>query len=74
VAIVATRLTLASDWPTQLRGPSANGKYLFGLLLSPAQLFRDQDTAALSNSIAHSTSTSKTAVDAVARSICNWEP
>ena len=26
VAMVATRLTLARDCPTQLRGPSANGK------------------------------------------------
>ena len=26
VAAVATRLTLASDWPTQFLGPSAKGK------------------------------------------------
>ena len=26
VAMVAARLTLARDWPTQLRGPSAKGK------------------------------------------------
>ena len=36
VAMVATRDTLARDWPTQLRGPSAKGKYRFGRLLSPA--------------------------------------
>ena len=32
---MATRLTFARDWPTQLRGPSAKGMYLFGCLLSP---------------------------------------
>ena len=34
--MVATRDTLARDCPTQLRGPSAKGKYRLGRLLSSA--------------------------------------
>ena len=36
VAMVAIRETLARDCPTQLRGPSAKGKYRLGRLLSSA--------------------------------------
>ena len=40
--MVATRDTLARDCPTQLRGPSAKGKYRLGCLLSSAWRTRFQ--------------------------------
>ena len=40
---MATRLTFARDWPTQLRGPSAKGMYLFGCLLSPVMYTTDDE-------------------------------
>ena len=43
VAMVATRETLARDCPTQLRGPSAKGKYRLGRLLSSAWCTRCQE-------------------------------
>ena len=39
---MATRLTFARDWPTQLRGPSAKGMYLLGCLLSPVNTIDDE--------------------------------
>ena len=39
VAAVAIKLTLAKDCPTQFLGPSANGKYLLGFLLIPANKY-----------------------------------
>ena len=47
VAMVATRLTLARDCPTQLRGPSAKGKYRLARLLSSAQGISYQKAAGL---------------------------
>ena len=45
VAMVAIRDTLARDCPTQLRGPSAKGKYRLGRLLSSAEGTRCQGAA-----------------------------